>query len=122
MPNRNDITHLALRTLEDARAHACHGPIDRTWGHRLALAWLAHIEAGKDWHYREFWQQLANPTTTSAAGCVGYPRITHLTGLLDYWYSELGIMPPTAVQRGDWSRAAQPTAVAPQRPAPSGQP
>lgn len=107
-PSRNRITALALRTLEDALAHADHGAVKRTMGHRLALAWLAHAGIGLEWHYEAFWEEMAVVRGVSLESQERYQRITRLTGLLDHWYRSLGWEAPCCVQRGHWADLAAP--------------
>jgi len=80
MPAQADLTHLALRTLEDALAEAEHGPVRRRWGHRLVLAWLVKAGIAERWHGRGRWLGwtgmtgfgLANGAVNDANGALSY--------------------------------------------------
>lgn len=89
-PSRARLTALALRALEDAATEARQGPVRRTFGHRLALAWLAHEGIGLPWHYEHFWTTMADPFVTANDLYKSYQRTTTLNGLLDYWHLALG--------------------------------
>jgi len=105
MPSRDRLTALALRTLEDALAQATFGPVERTWGQRLALGWLSHIGAATDVQCANFWKALVDEyrwTCTEAYS--HYMRTTILSGCLDHWYLELGLERPCLVQRGKWAQ------------------
>jgi len=106
MPARDDLTRLAFRVLEDALAQANHRPVQRTWGHKLALAWIAQTGITLPWHCNAFWQYMVEPYANENAGYQRYLRTSHLTGLLDNWYRKLGWNPPDCVQRGEWARLA----------------
>ncbi len=107
-PSRERLTALALRTLEDALALAEHGPVKRTFGHRLALAWLAHEGIGLAWHYEAFWKAMAEEHRRENVGYQSYMRTRDLTGLLNHWYLSLGWEVPGQIQRGEWSRHIRP--------------
>lgn len=59
----NHLRKLALEVIEEAAAAAHLGPVPRTRGLALALAWLLHY--GKDgeilprWPFEAFWRELA---------------------------------------------------------------
>ncbi len=107
-PSRERLTALALRTLDDALALAEHGPVKRTFGHRLALAWLAHEGIGLPWHYDAFWKAMAEEHATQIGEYPRYMRTRDLTGLLNHWYLSPGWEIPNAVQRGEWERRVTP--------------
>lgn len=91
MPSRADLTRLALRTLEDARARAAYGAIERTPAERLALAWLAHAGIAQAWQCRDFWRLLAKPPEDARSDAMhGYARRTLLTGALNAWHLRAG--------------------------------
>lgn len=56
------ITALALRTIEEATAEALKAPVTRTSGHALALAWLLHFvpcsPPPERWPFTYFWDAL----------------------------------------------------------------
>lgn len=111
MPARIDLAPLALRTLEDALAQivAADGPIERTWGQRLALAWLAHEGVAERWQCDAFWRELAETKTWAHTPETGeYIRTTSLHGLLDCWYLRLGMRAPGLEQRGRWAARYRP--------------
>lgn len=58
-PGVRRISFLALSVLEEAASRAEHGPIERTGGHRLALAWLAYMEFAQPHQADQFWTMLA---------------------------------------------------------------
>lgn len=105
-PPRERLTAIALRILEDVLAQGNHGPVKGTLAHRLALAWLAYEKIGLQWHYRIFWQEMAaeRPKDTYK----NYIRVTTLTGLLNYWYTQIGWERPCSVQRREWADAYDP--------------
>lgn len=102
-PTRERLTAIALRILEDALAQGNHGPVRGTLAHQLALAWLAYEKIGLDWHYRNFWQEMA--AEGSKDTYKNYFRTTTLTGLLNHWYGQLGWPAPSVVERGEWAKA-----------------
>ena len=60
-----DLLHqLALEVIEEAAAASHHGPVPRTRGLALALAWLLHYgregEALPRWPFESLWQGLSN--------------------------------------------------------------
>jgi hypothetical protein len=94
-----------MRTLEDALARAEHGPVQRTWGHRLALAWMARTGIPLDWHCKKFWEAMVKPHDKACSP--EYARMYRsqdLSGVLDNWYRKLGWERPDCVQRGQWAR------------------
>lgn len=56
------ITALALRTIEEAATEALAAPVKRTSGHALALAWLLHFvphsPPPERWPFRSFWDAM----------------------------------------------------------------
>jgi hypothetical protein len=104
-PNPERLMVLAMRTLEDALAQAMHGPVPRTWGHRLALAWLANARIALAWQTRTFWQAMADPFTSSNGASAEYMRATAMIACLRSWYDGLGWPEPDPVQRDRWARA-----------------
>ena len=63
MPTRTTLARLALHTLEDVLTEVevyCL-PSARTWGQRLALAWLAHEGIAEEWQCHEFWKTAVDP-------------------------------------------------------------
>lgn len=105
-PSRERVTAIALRILEDALAQAHAGPVKRTMGHRLALAWLAHAGVGLPWHYETFWTAMADPHAhADIEQYRQYMRTRDLTSLLGHWYMSLGWEEPCIVQRGKWAMA-----------------
>jgi hypothetical protein len=56
------LTALALRTIEEATADALKAPVKRTSGHALALAWLLHFvphsPPPERWPFTNFWEAL----------------------------------------------------------------
>lgn len=103
MASRIDLAALALRVLEDALAEASHGPVQRTWGHRLALSWLRHAGLAEEWQCRSFWKLLAEANEGEANGKVGYVRQTLLNGFLTHCYHSAGLEVPSEVQRALWA-------------------
>jgi hypothetical protein len=101
-PSRERLTAMALRILEEALALADYGPVKRTLGHRLALAWLAHEGIGLPWHYEAFWKAMGDPYVW--ANPHYNLRSRDLTGLLDHWYRQIGWEAPCCVQRANWKR------------------
>lgn len=83
---------LALRTLEEALEQAHAGPVKRNAGHRLALAWLARQKAGLDWHYKAFWDAMANDKGGGIYDGGKYVRTTQMRTLLNYWRRSLKVM------------------------------
>lgn len=105
MPSSDRLAFLALRTLEEALAQAASGPVERTWGQRLALAWLSHIGAAKDGQCANFWKVLADEYSWACTEEYSRDmRTTILSGCLDHWYLELGLERPCLVQRGKWAQ------------------
>ena len=98
-PTDSDITDLAFRTLEDVLARAHNGPVQHSWGVKLALAWMSSKGATLDWHCRSFWQVMAHERSYKAGDSDEYPRTTQLRGALDYWYRELGRKEPDLSER-----------------------
>lgn len=101
-PTRERLTAISLRILEEAAALAYHGPVRRTLAHRLALAWLSYEGIGLPWHYEAFWKRMAEPLFGQNPEY--RLRYQGLTGLLDYWYRQLGWEAPCSLQRGQWKR------------------
>jgi hypothetical protein len=110
-PSKDRLTQLALRALEEALAEAERGPVKRHFGHRLALAWLAHCGIGLDWHYAKFWNAMADAHPRENDTFKHYLRSRNLSGLLDHWYLSLGWERPCPVQRAAWAgwRPSAPT-------------
>lgn len=108
MSSAPDSVQLALRTLEDALARANHGPVAPAWGYRLALARLVEAGLAQPWQARAFWQAMADPRSSSAAGHAEYSRVTALRGFLNRIYPALGLEGPDAVQRNQWAEAFGP--------------
>lgn len=56
------LTALALRTIEEATTEALKAPVKRTSGHALALAWLLHfvphLPPPERWPFTNFWEAL----------------------------------------------------------------
>ncbi len=105
-PARDRITDLALAMLEDALARAEHGPVERHHGHRLALAWMAHIGVAQDWQCVDFWREMASEDRSQiSTDYARYCRTGRMTGLLDNWYRALGKACPSMVERGEKVRA-----------------
>ncbi len=85
MPTPKRLSYLAIRTLEEALIEAEAGPVNRTCGHRLALAWLASQNAGLDWHYKNFWEAMVQTTSGGIQDGGKYIRTTTMHMLLHYW-------------------------------------
>jgi hypothetical protein len=106
MGTDSDLTRLAMRTLEDALARAHHGPVKRTWGHRLALAWMAQTGIPLDWHCQKFWQaMIEDHDGDDRPAYASMYRVNDLTGILDNWYLKMGWKIPGCIQRGKWADA-----------------
>lgn len=57
------LTTLALLTLEDAADQDRRGPVKRTWGMRLALAWLHGSKLAEREDCEAFWEELVRIRT-----------------------------------------------------------
>lgn len=90
-PTPGRLTALALRTLEEALEQAHSGPVKRNAGHRLALAWLARQKAGPDWHYKAFWDAMADDRNGNILDSGRYVRTTQMRSLLEYWKRSLRV-------------------------------
>lgn len=106
----DQLTQLALRTLESVLARANHGPVPHEWGTALALAWLRHIGLLERWNCENFWREMASaherqPTPRAAS----YIRTSGLVGTLGRCYRGLGWPEPTCVKRGQWADQCQPS-------------
>lgn len=58
---KDQLTSLALRTVEETATEAFHGPARRTSGVALALAWLLHFANQNPparWPFENFWDAL----------------------------------------------------------------
>jgi putative SOS response-associated peptidase YedK len=102
MPSRIDLARLAMHTLEDALAEVdAYGlPIRRTWGQRLALAWLSHDGVAEAWQCREFWKVAADPMRWAHTPEMAQQmRSATLHGLLNCWHLRMGWPAPTPVER-----------------------
>ena len=109
MAERDRVRALSLRALEDVLAQANFGPVTPQWGHRVALAWLAQAKAGQDWQFTNFWTAMQDSHEAAwHDDNARYLRCSMLTGLLDRWYANLGLEPPSCVQRSRWARLYNP--------------
>lgn len=105
MSSHDRLARLALRTLEDALAQAQAGPVDCTWGQRLALGWLLQVGIAEEWQCAAFWTTLNDDHAWAVTAVAGQEmRITRLMGFLDTWYLTLGIERPCLQLRGRWAR------------------
>jgi hypothetical protein len=59
-PSRLRVTHFALEVLREAAAQALEEPIERTVAHRLALAWLTHMDFATPQEADYFWRILGH--------------------------------------------------------------
>ena len=105
---KDQLTRLALRTLENVLARAHYGSVPHEWGTALALAWLRHIGLLERWNCEGFWREMAEPHTREPGVMPRYIRTTHLTGILGRCYRELDWPEPTCVQRGQWAEQCRP--------------
>jgi putative SOS response-associated peptidase YedK len=109
MPTNDTITAIAMRTLEDAVAQAQCGVAQRTWGHRLALSWLARCGVAADWQCSRFWATLEDQFEWAYTEQGGNElRISILMGLLDTWYLGLRQDRPSLQRRARWARRYAP--------------
>ncbi|GGZ02813.1 hypothetical protein GCM10011614_17360 [Novosphingobium colocasiae] len=93
------LTRLALRVLYDAAAEAEGGAPQRTWGHRLALAWLVERGVADQWQAAAFWRDLAMEWSWQEHDHIArYEQTTGLHGALTNWSLRLGIEPLDPVQ------------------------
>jgi len=83
----------ALHALEEAAAQAHHGEVRRTWGLRLALAYLASRDRSDHtrWAFEQFWRGLGHPRPRE--------RWTVLNAALNGIYRAIG-------QKRDWQRVS----------------
>jgi len=51
---------LALNILANAATRARYAPIERTFAHRLALAWLVHNRISTPWQAHDFWERIGS--------------------------------------------------------------
>lgn len=82
-----DLRHVALLALEDAMDRSRHGPVERTFGIRLALAYLASTADCERWPFDEFWRWMVHADLKG--------RTAHMTGSLNGIYRQLGVRPKT---------------------------
>lgn len=80
---KEKLTGLALRTLEEAAAHSRQGPVQRTFGLRLALAYLASTKNCERWPFDGFWQYVAHHDPNG--------RHANVTANLNGIYEQLGV-------------------------------
>lgn len=100
-----EVALIALRTLEDAVAQAQAGEVERTWGQRLALRWLVHTRAAKQWQSAAFWDALTDANEWACTSDSGQQhRINTLMGLLDNWYLIMRMERPSLQLRSRWAR------------------
>lgn len=59
-PSRRRVDELALRVLEEAALEARTTPVERTHGHRLALAWLTFTDTATPDQAKDFWDCLGH--------------------------------------------------------------
>jgi hypothetical protein len=87
------LIRLALDALEEAAAAAHHAPVFRTWGIRLALAYLAsrerHGGSGARWPFDQFWKYLPEQKQQD--------RWANLNAALNAVYLSVG-------EKRDWQR------------------
>jgi hypothetical protein len=98
----DDITRLALRTLEDVYAQAEAGVVEQSWGVRLALHWLVRAGVMHDWQAVNFAKDMSDPHVHEdhfATTC----RTTSLMGTIRACYYKLGWPGPDR-QRRHWAR------------------
>lgn len=63
-PTESRLVAFALHALEEATARSHRGEVRRTWGLRLALAYLASRERSEPtarWAFAQFWRGLGHP-------------------------------------------------------------
>ncbi|MXO86488.1 hypothetical protein GRI38_10675 [Altererythrobacter aurantiacus] len=77
------LTKLAILTIEDAARSAISGPVNRTFGVRLALAYLASRYNCERWPFDWFWRFLPEGERKG--------RTANLTGALNAIYRQIGI-------------------------------
>ncbi len=79
------LQHLALLALEDAADRAMIEPVQRTFGVRLALAYLATTKHCERWPFDAFWRWL--PTKNHNG------RYANIIASLNGIYRQIGIDP-----------------------------
>ncbi len=77
------LVKMALSALEDAVARAHAGPVERTWGLKLALAYLASRRQCERWPFDTFWAQMGEASANE--------RWTSLNAALNGIYKQLQI-------------------------------
>jgi len=89
------MVRLALDTLEEAAAAAHSAPVRRTWGVRLALAYLVsrerHGSAAPRWPFDQFWKCLPDQKQQD--------RWANLNAALNAIYLSVG-------EKRDWQRVS----------------
>lgn len=77
------LNHIALKALEQAAASAKYKPLERTYAHRLCLAYLASRSGPERWQFDQFWAALIQPDDKI--------RTADLTRCLNAIYLRLGL-------------------------------
>ncbi len=92
------LTQFALNTLEEAVTEASAkakvvdaSPMRRTWGIRLALAYLASKGVGERWLYDNFWDELVDPHESQSASTASYIRFTNLNTICGRFHQLLNV-------------------------------
>ena len=81
--SEDKLVHLALLAVEDAAEQARPAPIRRTFGLRLALAYLASRQDCERWPFDQFWQWSVHADDNG--------RRMHIIGSLNGIYRQLGV-------------------------------
>lgn len=103
------ITRLAMSVLYDACARADCGEVERTWGHRLALEWLAGKGIAEPWQARAFRDDLAMQWDEHQYDeSARYIQVTRLTTALTAWSYRLGIEPLGPLEMARLARPYRP--------------
>ncbi len=64
------LIRMALNVLEDASAKAHDEPVERSWGIRLALAYLGSRKQCERWPFDTFWQELDTANANDRWSCL----------------------------------------------------
>ena len=109
MPNRNRLTRMALRTLEDALARAHNGSVEPLWGIRTALALLVDHGAADRQGAADFWRHMLEPAAWDGfESNAQYERTIHLRMVLSRCYAAIRLPEPDLAQRARWAQAYAP--------------